>query len=71
MTRTFLQALLVIAAAGAGAQEPAFPNRPMRIVSPLMVERWDRPVVTDNRPSAVQNAACVHQPAGEGSQADS
>ena len=75
MTRAFLQVLLAVTAAGAGAQEPAFPNRPMRIVvpftagsatdvitrivSPLMVERWGRPVVTDNRPSAGGIVACT------------
>jgi tripartite-type tricarboxylate transporter receptor subunit TctC len=72
MTRVFLSALLVLIAAAAGVQaasvEPAFPNRPIRIVvaftagsatdviarivNPMLVERWGRPVVTDNRPSA-------------------
>ena len=77
MKRTFLQVLLLLAAAGAQAAsvEGAFPNRPLRIVvaftagsatdvlsrivSPALTERWGRPVVTDNRPSAGGIVACT------------
>ena len=77
MTRTFLQVLLLLAAAGAQAAsvEGAFPNRPLRIVvaftagsatdilsrivSPALTERWGRPVVIDNRPSAGGIVACT------------
>jgi tripartite-type tricarboxylate transporter receptor subunit TctC len=77
MMRAWAQALLVLAAAAAHAAsaQPAFPDRPIRIVvaftagsatdviariiNPLLVERWGRPVVTDNRPSAGGIVACT------------
>ena len=61
--------------AQAAAAEATFPNRPLRIivaftagsatdvlsriVSPALTERWGRPVVTDNRPSAGGIVACT------------
>ena len=78
MMRTSLQVLMVLAGtagAQAAAVEPAFPNRPIRIVVPFtagsatdviarivgpqLVERWGRQVVTDNRPSAGGIVACT------------
>jgi tripartite-type tricarboxylate transporter receptor subunit TctC len=67
--------VLAAAAAHAAPAQPAFPDRPIRIVvaftagsatdviapiiNPLLVERWGRPVVTDNRPSAGGIVACT------------
>ncbi len=67
--------LAAAADAQAASVEAAFPNRPLRIVvaftagsatdvlsrivSPALTERWGRPVVTDNRPSAGGIVACT------------
>src|SRR5687767_10932614 len=80
MIQTVLQALVVfviasVTSAHAAAAEPAFPNRPLRIVVPFtagsatdviarivmpqLVERWGRQIVTDNRPSAGGIVACT------------
>jgi tripartite-type tricarboxylate transporter receptor subunit TctC len=63
------------AAAAAAAAEPAFPNRPLRVVVPFtagsatdvitrivmppLMERWGKQAVTDNRPSAGGIIACT------------
>ena len=77
-------ALFGAPAAHAAAADPAYPTKPIRIVipftagsatdiiarivSPKMVERWGKQVVTDNRPSAGGIVACsiVAEAAGDG-----
>jgi tripartite-type tricarboxylate transporter receptor subunit TctC len=75
MNRTLRRALssaaLLLTAATAFAQSPAWPNKPIRIIVPLatggiadqyarligakLSERWGQPVVVDNRPGAGGN----------------
>jgi tripartite-type tricarboxylate transporter receptor subunit TctC len=63
------------ASAQAASQKPAYPTKPIRIVVPFtpgsatdiiarivgpkLAERWGRPVVIDNRPSAGGVVACT------------